>query len=156
MTLDPKALEVAKKANRNFGYKRAIQAYLDAADLVPRNQHHTDEMNDIVSAHIEIDCLKTERDEARRKARALDAGLDVASKKLEQEKAAKEKSRRENDALSKRIAALREALRELESWGRVFVEKTPISAETLWRAFPKALDKASAVLADTVAAEDAP
>ena len=53
----------------------------------------------------------------------------------------------ERDRLKALNAELMEALCELESWGRVFVEKSPISAETLWRAFPQALDKARAALA---------
>ena len=85
---------------------------------------------------------QAERDEARREADELAQDLKLATDLAHG-------SDKLWDERGKQLAALREALGELESWGRVFVEKTPISAETLWRAFPKALDKARAALTDT-------
>ena len=90
-----------------------INAFLALADLVPRSalldmEEEYDGARSRLGKSIEGQrVLTTERDEARREARALDAGLDIAGKKIEQEKAAKEKSRRENDALGKQLAALR-------------------------------------------------
>ena len=40
-----------------------------------------------------------------------------------------------------------EALRELHAWSLPFIEKSPISAETQWRRFPKAVEAAGALLA---------
>ena len=46
------------------------------------------------------------------------------------------------------------ALRELHAWSRPFVEtNSPISAETQWREFPKAIKKATAVLAKVEASD---
>jgi len=39
------------------------------------------------------------------------------------------------------------ALTKLEAWSRTFIEKSPISAETLWREFPKAVEEARAAIA---------
>lgn len=55
---------------------------------------------------------------------------------------------REKDASRAREAKLVEALRSLHAWSRCFVEDTPITAETLWRAFPAAVKRAGEVLAD--------
>ena len=42
---------------------------------------------------------------------------------------------------------MREALRKLERWSTPFIEKnSPISAETLWREFPKAIENARTIL----------
>lgn len=46
------------------------------------------------------------------------------------------------------VKDLREKLFKLSSWGECFVKKTPISAETLWREFPKALEEAQALLSE--------
>lgn len=51
-------------------------------------------------------------------------------------------------AFDAREAKLVEALRSLHAWSRCFVEDTPITAETLWRAFPAAVKRAGEVLAD--------
>ncbi len=48
----------------------------------------------------------------------------------------------------KAVEDMRDALFKLHSWGRVFVENTPISAETLWREFPMALKAAETALAN--------
>lgn len=47
------------------------------------------------------------------------------------------------------VERLREALHRLTSWSRPFIEDTPISAETLWREFPKAVRNGQEVLAAT-------
>lgn len=57
--------------------------------------------------------------------------------------------RDEFEAQQAEIDRLREALRKLHAWSRPFVENTPISAETLWREFPKAIETAQAALEDT-------
>ena len=83
MKIDPKALEAAKKANRNFGYKRAIQAYLDAAGLVPR-----DDVAKAVKAVGEwaykAGELEVQRDKARAQVAALREALDRFITRVEQ------------------------------------------------------------------------
>lgn len=56
----------------------------------------------------------------------------------------------ENTRLRVRAEELKEALFKLHAWGRPFIGKgSPISAETLWREFPRAMEEASVVLAKT-------
>lgn len=43
----------------------------------------------------------------------------------------------------------RERLHKLWSWGRCFIEDTPITAETLWREFPRAMLEAKEFLEKT-------
>ena len=50
-------------------------------------------------------------------------------------------------ALEADKAALTTALYKLQSWGACFIEKSSISAETLWREFPIAMKEARATLA---------
>lgn len=52
-----------------------------------------------------------------------------------------------NADLKAENAELYEALFKLEAWGKCFIETTPISAETLWREFPLAMERASETLA---------
>jgi len=81
MTLDAKTLETAveiftAKLGPCFHSVGSIDAKLiaafketlDDADLVPRGQHLTDDMNDIVAAGLEIERLTNQRDEARKEA----------------------------------------------------------------------------------------
>lgn len=73
---------------------------------------------------------------------------------LRDEAAAARTLRTERDTLAARatkaeadLAVVAEALFKLERWSSCFVEKTPISAETLWREFPAAIKNARAALA---------
>lgn len=52
------------------------------------------------------------------------------------------------EAAEAREAKYREALDKLERWSRTFIEDTPLSAETIWREFPKAVEQARQVLQD--------
>ncbi len=133
MTLDPKVLEAAKKANRNFGLKRAIQAAFDVADLVERSELDRAE-REVEQCHAKAACccgdymkghsafsehspksmydyalelMEGERDEVRRGADGLKHMYDTFRKNLEEREAAVEALA---ETRGKQLAALREAL----------------------------------------------
>lgn len=83
-----------------------------------------------------------------------EAGENRSAKHLQTIDAALTRAREETGGAppAPESKGLYDALHRLHAWGRPFIETTPISAETLWREFPAAMENASSVIDEYKAA----